>query len=155
MTGTMDEVKDQVQETMSLKNIEIPHRHCLEAPRTCACAAHKCESWVKNYRTVGWKKISKILWMIGFWGQMSQVSHFDSVDEKKQKKGGATRKERRCIKQTRKLKGTITRKTFDETEVISNTGALNTTKGGNGCEKLDQHSDSNREVSLRCNFRMF
>jgi len=58
MTGTMDEIKEQVDENMKAKDIEIPPKLYLMPPKPTECDCNKCES-CEIQPTGG--KISKIL----------------------------------------------------------------------------------------------
>src|SRR6202044_3586583 len=111
MTGTMDEVKEQVQENMKAKEYEDPTQTLPDAPpKPTDCDCDKCESckttanWWQNFKNT--------------------VDDLIPADEKKQKK-----ERRGCINKHGNCKACFPRQTFEKTEVDPKTGALNIKKG--------------------------
>ena len=123
MTGTMDEVKEQVQENMKTQEYRDPTQTLPDAPPEPAdCDCNKCES-CKNTDS-WWKDFKNTVDDLILRSNVHKCRTSIPADEKKQKK-----ERRGCINKHGNCKARFPRKTFDETEVDSNTGALNIKKG--------------------------
>ena len=123
MTGTMDEVKEQVQEHMKTEEYKDPTQTLPDVPPEPAdCDCNKCEScegtanWWRNFKITVDDLILR--------SNVHKCRTSIPADEKKQKK-----ERRGCINKHGNCKARFPRQTFDKTEVDPNTGALNIKKG--------------------------
>jgi len=123
MTGTMDEVKEQVDENMKAKEYRDPTQTLPDAPPEPAeCDCNKCEScentanWWQNFKNTVDDLILR--------SNVHKCRNSIPADEKKQKK-----ERRGCINKYGNCKAWFPRQTFEKTEVDPKTGALNIKKG--------------------------
>jgi Helitron helicase-like domain at N-terminus len=123
MTGTMDEVKEQVDENMKAKEYKDPTQTLPDAPPEYTdCDCNECEScentasWWRNFKNTVDNLILR--------SNVHKCRTSIPADEKKQKK-----ERRGCINKDGNCKARFPRQTFDKTEVDPKTGALNIKKG--------------------------
>src|ERR1700723_84936 len=123
MTGTMDEVKEQVQENMKAKEYKDPTQTLTDAPpKPTDCDCNKCEScettanWWQNFKNTADDLILR--------SNVHKCRTSIPADEKKQQK-----ERRGCINKHGNCKAHFPRQTFEKTEVDPKTGALNIKKG--------------------------
>src|ERR1700733_2610171 len=123
MTGTMDEVKEQVDENMKAKEYRDPTQTLPDAPpKPTECDCNKCEScentanWWQNFKNTVDDLILR--------SNVHKCRNSIPADEKKQKK-----ERRGCINKHGNCKARFPRQTFEKTEVDPKTGALNMKKG--------------------------
>src|SRR3979490_2538443 len=114
MTGTMDEVKEQVDENMKAEEYRDPTQTLPDAPpEPTDCDCNKCESCESTAN-----------WWQNFKNTVDDCRTSVPADEKKQKK-----ERRGCINKHGNCKARFPRQTFEKTEVDLKTGALNIKKG--------------------------
>ena len=123
MTGTMDEVKEQVDKNMKAKEYRDPTQTLPDAPPELTdCDCNKCEScentanWWQNFKNTVDDLILR--------SNVHKCRTSIPADEKKQKK-----ERRGCINKDGNCKARFPRQTFKNTEVDPKTGALNIKKG--------------------------
>ena len=123
MTGTMDEVKEQIDENMKTKEYRDPTQTLPDAPpKPTDCDCNKCEScentanWWQNFKNTVDDLILR--------SNVHKCRTSIPADEKKQKK-----ERRDCINKHGNCKARFPRQTFDRTEVDPKTGALNIKSG--------------------------
>jgi hypothetical protein len=123
MTGTMDEVKEKVDENMKAKEYRDPTQTLPDAPpEPTDCDCNKCEScentasWWQNFKNTVDDLILR--------SNVHKCRTSIPADEKKQKK-----ERRGCINKHGNCKARFPRQTFEKTEVDPKTGALNIKKG--------------------------
>src|SRR6267378_4365561 len=123
MTGTMDEVKERVDENMKAKEYKDPTQTLPDAPpKPTECDCNKCEScentanWWQNFKNTVDDLILR--------SNVHKCRNSIPADEKKQKK-----ERRGCINKHGNCKARFPRQTFEKTEVDPKTGALNMKKG--------------------------
>lgn len=123
MTGTMDEVKEQVDKNMKAKEYKDPTQTLPDAPpESTNCDCNKCEncentaSWWENFKNTVDDLILR--------SNVHKCRTSIPADEKKQKK-----ERRGCINKHGNCKARFPRQTFEKTEVDPKTGALNIKKG--------------------------
>ena len=123
MTGTMDEIKEQVQENMKAKEYRDPTQTLPDAPpEPTYCGCTKCESckstanWWQNFKNIADDLILR--------SNVHKCCTFLPTDEKKRKK-----EQRGCINKHGNYKAQFPRQIFEKTKVDCKTGALNIKKG--------------------------
>src|SRR5258705_12989813 len=123
MTGTMDEVKEQVHENMKAEEYRDPTQTLPDAPPEFTdCNCNKCES-CKN--TANWKQnFDDTVDDLILRSNVHKCRTSIPADEKKQKK-----ERRGCINKYGNCKARFPRQIFEETQVDPKTGALNVKKG--------------------------
>src|ERR1700723_4444536 len=122
MTGTMDEVKEQVQENMKAKEYRDPTQTLPDAPpESTDCDCNKCESCEST--TNWWQNFKNTVDDLILRSNVHKCRTSISADEKKQKK-----ERRGCINKHGNCKARFPRQTFEKTEVDPKTGALNIKK---------------------------
>ena len=123
MTGTMDEVKEQVHENMKAEEYQDPTQTLPDPPpefKDCDC--EKCES-CKNTAN-WWEKFKNTVDDLILRSNVHQCRTSIPADEKKNKK-----ERRGCINKHGNCKARFPRQIFEETQVDPKTGALNIKKG--------------------------
>src|SRR5882724_2266956 len=123
MTGTMDEVKEQVHENMKAEEYRDPTQTLPDAPpESTDCNCNKCES-CKN--TANWQQnFNNTVDDLVLRSNVHKCRTSIPADEKKQKK-----ERRGCLNKHGNCKARFPRQIFDKTEVDPKTGALNIKKG--------------------------
>ena len=123
MTGTMDEVKEQVQENMKSKEYRDPTQTLPDAPpKPTDCDCDKCESCESTANW--WQSFKNTVDDLVLRSNVHKCRTSIPADEKKQKK-----ERRGCINKHGNCKARFPRQTFEKTEVDPKTGALNIKKG--------------------------
>src|SRR6202047_314100 len=123
MTGTIEEVKEQVDGNMKAKEYKDPTQTLPDAPpEPTNCDCNKCEScestanWWQNFKNTVGDLILR--------SNVHKCRTSVPADEKKQKK-----ERRGCINKHGNCKARVLRQTFEKTDVDPKTGALNIKKG--------------------------
>src|SRR6202167_2752778 len=123
MTGTMDEVKEQVDENMKAKEYKDPTQTLPDAPpEPTDCNCNKCESCESTANW--WQKFKNTVDDLILRLNVHKCRTSIPADEKKQKK-----ERRGCINKHGNCKARFPRQIFEKTEVDPKTGALNIKKG--------------------------
>src|ERR1700691_3659810 len=123
MTGTMDEVKEQVDENMKAKEYKDPTQTLPDAPpEPTDCNCNKCESC--EITANWWQKFKNTVDDLILRSNVHKCRTSIPADEKKQKK-----ERRGCINKHGNCKARFPRHIFEKTEVDPKTGALNIKKG--------------------------
>jgi hypothetical protein len=123
MTGTMEEVKEQVDENMKAKEYRDPTQTLPDAPsEPTDCDCNKCESCENT--TNWWQNFKNTVDDLILRSNVHKCRTSVPADEKKQKK-----EQRGCINKHGNCKARFPRQTFEKTEVDPKTGALNIKKG--------------------------
>jgi hypothetical protein len=123
ITGTMDEVKEQVDKNMKAKEYRDPTQTLPDPPpEPTDCDCNKCESCksITNW----WQNFQNTVNDLTLRSNVHKCCASIPTDEKKQKKeqSGYINKHRNC-------KARFPKQTFEKTEVDSKTRALNIKKG--------------------------
>jgi hypothetical protein len=123
MTGTMDEVKEQVHENMKAKEYKDPTQTLPDAPpEPMDCDCNKCESCKSTANW--WQNFKNTVDDLVLRSNVHKCHTSILADEKKQKK-----ERRGCINKHGNCKAQFPRQTFEKTEVDPKTGELNIKEG--------------------------
>src|ERR1700728_1611209 len=123
MTGTMDEVKEQVDENMKVEEHRDPTQTLPAAPpEPTDCNCNKCESCEST--TNWWQNFKNTVDDLILRSNVHKCRTSIPADEKKQKK-----ERRGCINKYGNRKARFPRQIFEKTEIDPKTGALNIKKG--------------------------
>jgi len=123
MTGTMDEVKEQVHENIKAEECQDPTQTLPDPPPEFTdCDCEKCESCenIANW----WEIFKNTVDDLVLRSNVHQCRTSIPADEKKSKK-----ERRGCINKHGNCKAQFPRQIFEETQVDPKTGALNFKKG--------------------------
>ena len=123
MTGTMDEVKEQVDENMKYEEYSDPTQTLPDPPPEYTdCECHRCDSCenIANW----WQRFRITVDDLIMRSNVHRCRTSIPADEKKQKK-----ERRGCINKHGNCKARFPRQIFEETQVDPKTGALNVKKG--------------------------
>ena len=122
-TGTMDEVKEQVDENMKSEKYKDPTQTLPDPPsEPNDCECNKCESCEDTSNW--WQKFNNTVDDLILRSNVHKCRTSIPADEKKQKK-----ERRGCINRQGNCKARFPRQIFQETQVDTTTGALNVKKG--------------------------
>src|ERR1700730_1418819 len=122
-TGTMDEVKEQVDENMKSEKYKDPTQTLPDPPsEPNDCECNKCESCEDTSNW--WQKFNDTVDDLILRSNVHKCRTSIPADEKKQKK-----ERRGCINRQGNCKAWFPRQIFQETQVDTTTGALNVKKG--------------------------
>jgi hypothetical protein len=123
MTGTMDEIKEQVEKNMKTEEYKDPTQTLPDAPpEPTHCDCTKCESCENTANW--WQSFKNTVDDLILRSNVHKCRTSIPADEKKQKK-----ERRGCINKHGNCKARFPRQTFYNTEVDPKTGALNIKKG--------------------------
>jgi hypothetical protein len=123
MTGTMDEVKEQVDKNMKTEEYKDPTQTLPDAPpEPTDCDCTKCELCENTANW--WQSFKNTVDDLILRSNVHQCRTSIPADEKKQKK-----ERRGCINKHGNCKARFPRQIFEETQVDFKTGALNVKKG--------------------------
>jgi hypothetical protein len=123
LTGSMDDVKKNVNQDMECKDYKDPTQTLPDSPpEPSECSCNECDSC--NNTTNWWKGFKQTVDDLILRSNVHQCRTSIPADEKKQKK-----ERRGCINKDGNCKARFPRPLFNETEVDPKTGALNIKKG--------------------------